>query len=66
MVPNVLEGYSIYKLNVTSLLGNINIDGQVENRVDLLIKELAKREKLLYLSMKYIYFWIEIIIVEQI
>ena len=45
MVPNALFGYSIYKLNVTSLLGNINIDGQVENRVDLLIKELAKREK---------------------
>ena len=39
MVPNALFGYSIYKLNVTSLLGNINIDGQVENRVDLLIKE---------------------------
>ena len=45
MVPNALFGYSLYKLNVTSLLGNVNVDGQVENRVDLLIKELAKREK---------------------
>ena len=45
MVPNALFGYSLYKLNVTSLLGNYEVDGQVENRVDLLIKELAKREK---------------------
>ena len=45
MVPNALFGYSLYKMNVTSLLGNLNINGQVENRVDILIKELAKREK---------------------
>jgi ATP-dependent Clp protease ATP-binding subunit ClpA len=45
MVPNALFGYSIYKVNVTSLLGSINVNGQTENRVDLLVKELAKREK---------------------
>ena len=45
MVPNALFGYSLYKLNVTSLLGNYEVDGQAENRVDLLIKELARREK---------------------
>ena len=47
MVPNALFGYSLYKMNVTSLLGTLNIGGQVENRVDILIKELAKREKTL-------------------
>ena len=47
MVPNALFGYSLYKMNVTSLLGTLNINGQVENRVDILIKELAKREKTL-------------------
>ena len=45
MVPNALFGYSLYKLNVTSLFGNLNVDEQSENRVDLLVKELAKREK---------------------
>ena len=45
MIPNALFGYSLYKLNVTSLFGNLNVDNQTENRVDLLVKELAKREK---------------------
>ena len=45
MVPNALFGYSLYKLNVTSLFGNLNVDDQEENRVDLLVKELSKREK---------------------
>ena len=45
LVPDALKGYSIYKLNVTSLFGNLNVDNQSENRVDLLVKELAKRDK---------------------
>ena len=45
MVPDALKGYSIYKVNVTSLFGNLNVDDQTENRVDLLVKELAKRDK---------------------
>ncbi len=45
MVPNALFGYDLFKLNVTSLIGTAESDGQVENRVDLLIKELAAREK---------------------
>jgi len=45
MVPNALFGYSLYKLNVTSLFGNLNVDDQSENRVSLLVKELANREK---------------------
>ena len=39
MVPNALFGYDLFKLNVTSLLGTSESEGQVENRVDLLVKE---------------------------
>ena len=45
MVPNALMGYKIYKLNVTSLLGKTESNGQIESRVDLLVKELAVRPK---------------------
>ena len=45
MVPNALFGYDLYKLNVTSLFGNLNVDEQSENRVALLVKELSQREK---------------------
>ena len=45
MVPNALAGYKIYKLNVTSLLGKTESEGQAESRVDLLVKELASRPK---------------------
>ncbi|HAB66253.1 MAG TPA: hypothetical protein DCE23_02695 [Firmicutes bacterium] len=44
-VPNALEGYKIYKLNVTSLLGKTESNGQIESRVDLLVKELSNRSK---------------------
>lgn len=45
MVPEALQGYKIYKLNVTSLLGKTESNGQIESRVDLLVKELANRPK---------------------
>lgn len=45
MVPNALFGYDLFKLNVTSLIGTTESNGQIENRVDLLIKELAQRPK---------------------
>ena len=45
MVPNALLGYKIYKLNVTSLLGKTESEGQQESRVDLLVKELANSPK---------------------
>ena len=44
-IPLALKDYKIYKLNVTSLLGKTESNGQIENRVDLLIKELAKKPK---------------------
>ena len=45
MVPEALQGYKIYKINVTSLLGKTESNGQIESRVDLLVKELANRPK---------------------
>ena len=45
MVPNALFGYDLFKLNASSIIGDYEIAGQKETRVDVLIKELAKREK---------------------
>lgn len=45
LVPNALQNWEIYKINVTSLLGTTSSDGQTENRVDLLVKELQNKEK---------------------
>lgn len=43
MVPNALQGWKLYKLSMTSLLGNA--EGESDNRVELLIRELKNREK---------------------
>lgn len=45
MVPNALKGWSIYKINVTSLMGGTETGSGVENKMELLTKELASREK---------------------
>ncbi len=45
LVPNALLGWDLIKINITSLLGSSVSDGQVENRVDLLVKELDARDK---------------------
>lgn len=45
MVPNALAGWSIIKINITSLLGTTESEGQIENRIDLLVKELGTRDK---------------------
>ena len=45
LVPNALMGWELIKINITSLLGSSMSDGQVENRVDLLVKELDARDK---------------------
>ena len=45
LVPDALKGYELYKINFTSLMGNTVIDSQTEARVDLLVKELEKRDK---------------------
>lgn len=44
-VPNALQGWEIVKINITSLLGTTMSEGQKENRIDLLVKELSTKEK---------------------
>ena len=44
MVPNVLIGYKIYRINTTALLGN---DGNGENRVFRLVEELKNVDKVI-------------------
>ena len=45
MVPDALKGWEIIKVNITSLLGSVNSDGQTESRIDMLVKELNQKEK---------------------
>lgn len=44
-VPNALKGYKIIKINSTSLLGKINLNGKEELVITLLVKELKECEK---------------------
>ena len=46
-VPNALLGWKIYKLNITSLLGSNSINGQNENRLDLIIKEISSKKDII-------------------
>lgn len=46
-VPNALVGWKIYKLNITSLLGSNSINGQNENRLDLIIKEISNKNNII-------------------
>lgn len=45
LVPDALKGWSIIKVNITSLIGSTQSAGQTENRIDLLVKELSQRDK---------------------
>ena len=45
LVPNAVIGWSIIKVNITSLIGETQSEGQTENRIDLLVQELAQRPK---------------------
>lgn len=44
-VPNALRGYKIFKINSTSLLGKMEVDGREEMIVNLLVDELKSMEK---------------------
>lgn len=44
-VPNALKGYRIIKINSTSLLGKMTVNGKEEMVVQLLVSELKKMEK---------------------
>lgn len=43
MVPDALKNYSLIKVNITSLIGETMNEGQIENRIDLLVRELSDR-----------------------
>ncbi len=47
MVPEALLGYSVIKINITSLMGTTVIDSQTESRIDLLVRELEKKQKVI-------------------
>ena len=44
-VPNALKGYRIIKINSTSLLGKMTINGREEITISLLVEELKKIHK---------------------
>lgn len=46
-VPNVLQGYRIIKINSTSLLGTININGKEELSIEVFVNELKKMSKVI-------------------
>ena len=43
MVPDALKNYRLIKINITSLIGETVSEGNVENRIDLLVRELSDR-----------------------
>lgn len=43
LVPDALKNWSLIKVNITSLIGQTNSEGQIENRIDLLVRELQDR-----------------------
>ena len=43
MVPDALKNYNLIKINITSLIGETVSEGNVENRIDLLVRELSDR-----------------------
>lgn len=44
-IPNALKGYKILKINSTSLLGKVTVDGKEEMVVSLLVRELKNMSK---------------------
>ena len=46
-VPDALLSYQIIKVNITSLIGSTNINGATENRIDLLVRELASKDNVI-------------------
>ena len=47
MVPNAIKGYSVVKINSTSLLGKVMIDGKEELVINLLVNELKSIGKII-------------------
>lgn len=47
MVPNVLKGYKVVKINSTSLLGKMTINGREEMIITLLVNELKNSQNII-------------------
>lgn len=45
LVPNVLKNWKVYKINMTSLMGNAGENG--DNRIELLIEELRSKKNII-------------------
>lgn len=43
-VPDSLKNCELLKINITSLIGSTNSEGVLENRIDLLVRELTEKE----------------------
>ena len=46
-VHEALKNYQLIKINIPSLLGTTNVDGNMENRLELLVQELKERENII-------------------
>ena len=46
-VPDALRNYQLIKINIPSLLGTTNVDGNNENRLELLVEELKQKENII-------------------
>ncbi len=45
MVPDALKGWSVIKMNVASLLGTATNEKDTQSKLDVIVREIAKREK---------------------
>ncbi len=45
LVPDALKGWEIIKINITSFMGTTLNDNAMDNRLDMLVRELANRDK---------------------
>lgn len=46
-VPDALLSYQIVKINISSLIGSTTSNGESENRIDLLVRELATKDNVI-------------------
>lgn len=46
-IPEALKGYEIIKINIPSLLGTTNVEGNNENRLQLLVDELKEKNNII-------------------
>ena len=56
MIPDALKGWALIKVNITSLIGSTNSEGQIENRIDLLVRELGERINTIIFMIKRKYY----------